>query len=235
MENCWITKGDSRIPCIEREDGDIITNDKSKTFILNDYFSKCFNNTIPPLTGDNCETYQNTSSNEFPEDLLCSEDEVLNLLYSLDVTKANAPDGISANMLKNTAHSIVSGVTIIFNLSLKNGELPTEWKVSAVNPIPKGTSKTKVTNYQPISLLSILSKLLEKHIHKLLLEHMECVSPLASQQWGFRSRRSTVLALIDATCVTGLRPSTMGKKSVHFSSISARHLILSLIIYYLIN
>ena len=225
-----ITKEDSRIPCIERENEDIITNDKSKTFILNDYFFICFNNTIPPLTDDNRETYQNTSSSEFPEDLLCSEDEVLNLLLSLD-----GPDGISANMLKNTAHSIVSGVTIIFNLSLKNGELPTEWKVFALNPIPKGTSKTEVTNYRPISLLSILSKLLEKHIHKLLLEHMECVSPLASQQWGFRSRRSTVLALIDATYVTGLKPSTMGKKSVHFSLISARHLILSLIVYYLIN
>ena len=77
---------------------------------------------------------QPTNTSEFPEDLLCSEDEVLNLLLSLDVNKANGPDGMSANMLKNTTHSIVSGVTAIFNLSLKNGELPTEWKV---NPILK--------------------------------------------------------------------------------------------------
>ena len=154
-------------------------------------------------------------------------------MLSLDVTKANCPYGISANMLKNTAHSIVSGVTIIFNLSLKSGELPIEWKVSAVNPIPKETAKTKVSNYWPISLLSILSKLLEKHVHKLLLDRMEAVSPFASQQWGFRSRRSTAPALI----TTGLRPSTMGKKSVHFSSTSARHLIniQSLTVYYLRN
>ena len=103
------------------------------------------------------------------------------------------------NSPKNTAHSTVKGVTIIFNLSLKNGELPTEWKVSAVNSILNGTAKTRVANYQPISLLSILSKLLEKHVHKLLLEHMENASPLAPQQWGFHSRRSTVSALIDAT------------------------------------
>ena len=102
-------------------------------------------------------------------------------------------------MLKNTAHSIATGVTTIFNLSLKNGELPTEWRVPAVNPIPKGTAKTEVSNYRPISLLSILSKLLEKHVHKLILDHMDSVSPLASQQWGFRSRWSTVSALIDAT------------------------------------
>ena len=114
--------------------------------------------------------------------LLCSEEEVLSLLLFLDVTKANGPDGISANMLKNTAHSIAGGVTTVFNLSLKTGELPTEWKVSAVNPIPKETAKTKVSNYRSVSLLSILSKLLEKHVHKLLLDHLESVSPLASQQ-----------------------------------------------------
>ena len=178
---------------------DIISSDELKASVLNNYFSKCFNNTIPPLTDSDHATYQHTCSSDYPEHLLCSEDEVLNLLLSLDITKANGPDGISANMLKNTAHSTVKGVTIIFNLSLKNGELPTEWKVSAVNPIPKGTAKTKVANYRPISLLSILSKLLEKHVHKLLLEHMENASPLAPQQWGFRSRRSTVSALIDAT------------------------------------
>ncbi|MCG8622266.1 MAG: hypothetical protein MJE68_09765 [Proteobacteria bacterium] len=121
-----ITKEDSRIPCIEGENGDIISNDELKASILNNYFSKCFNNTIPPLTDGDRATYQHTCSSEYPEHLLCSEDEVLSLLLSLDITKANGPDGVSANMLKNTACSIVEGVTIIFNLSLKNGELPTK-------------------------------------------------------------------------------------------------------------
>ena len=61
---------------------------------VNNYLSKCFNNSIPSLTDDDRATYQRTSSSEFPEDLLCLEDEVLNLLLSLDVNKANGPDGI---------------------------------------------------------------------------------------------------------------------------------------------
>ena len=132
-------------------------------------------------------------------ELLCTEDDVLDLLLSLDTTKANGPDGISAIMFKATAPSIVKGVTILFNMSIKLGKVPTEWKTSAIVPIPKGGDTNQLNNYQPISLLSILSKLLERHMYKHVLKHIEVTMPLALQQWGFRSGRSTVSALLDVT------------------------------------
>ena len=55
------------------------------------------------------------------------------------------------------------------------------------------------SNYRPISLLSVLSKLLERHLYKHLLKHMESTMPLALQQWGFRPGRSTVSALLGVT------------------------------------
>ena len=55
--------------------------------------------------------------------LLCSEEEVQDLLLSLDSTKANGPDGISATMLKATASSIASSVAFIFNRSIQLGAL----------------------------------------------------------------------------------------------------------------
>ena len=102
-------------------------------------------------------------------------------------------------MLKATAHSISKSVTLLFNKSIELGEIPHEWKVSAVNPIPKSKEKDKASNYRPISLLSILSKLLERHVHKLLLKHLDSVAPLAAQQWGFRPGQSTTSALLGAT------------------------------------
>ena len=121
------------------------------------------------------------------------------MLLTLDTSKANGPDEISALMLKATAHSIAKGITIPFNKSIELGAIPKEWKRSAVVPIPKGRVSNKPSNYRPISLLSILSKLMEKHMYKLIFNHIESTTPLALQQWGFRSGRSTVSALLDDT------------------------------------
>ena len=57
-------------------------------------------------------------SDECPPDLLCTEAEVMKMLQSLDTTKSSGPDGISAQMLKSTAHSITPSVTQLFNLSI---------------------------------------------------------------------------------------------------------------------
>ncbi len=97
---------------------------------------------------------------QIPLNNRCTEDEVFNLLSNLDTTKANGPDGISAKMLKATAETITP---MLFNLSIKNCELPYDWKLAHVTPIPKSNDKSDPLNYRPISLLSILVKLLEKH------------------------------------------------------------------------
>ena len=60
------------------------------------------------------------------------------MLLTLDTSKSSGPDGISAAMLKATATSIAKGITALFNKSIKCGQLPKEWKISAVVPIPKG-------------------------------------------------------------------------------------------------
>ena len=61
---------------------------------------------------------------ECPEELLCNEEDVYQLLSSLDVIKANGPDGISARILKHTAASITPSITKLFNLSLCIGHVP---------------------------------------------------------------------------------------------------------------
>ena len=81
------------------------------------------------------------------------------MLLTLDTSKSNGVDGISATMLKATAASIAPGITELFNKSIQPGTFPEAWKTSSVVPIPKGNEHTSVSNYRPISLLPILSKL----------------------------------------------------------------------------
>ena len=65
-----------------------------------------------------------------------------------------------------------------------------------VVPVPKSNTHANPSNFRPISLLPILSKLLEHHIHYLLAEHLSLHYPISSAQWGFQSRKSTVTALL---------------------------------------
>ncbi len=118
--------------------------------------------------------------------MLCSEEKVLSLISSLDTTKSTGFDGVSARMLKYTAPSIARSVTDLFNLSLRTGKIPTHWKIARITPIPKGGKPEDPTNYRPISILTILSKLLEKHVHEVLSDHLVITSPLSDSQWVFQ-------------------------------------------------
>jgi len=67
-------------------------------------------------------------------------------------------------------------------------------------PTPKSNNnKDLPNNYRPISLLSVLSKLLERHVHKLLADHLSTHHPLSNSQWGFSEGKSTVTALLTTT------------------------------------
>ena len=108
-------------------------------------------------------------------------------------------DDISTRMLKETALSITPAVTQLFNISIRLGELPEEWKIARVTPIPKSHDHSVPGNYRPISLLSVLSKLLEMHIRNLLIDHLMNHYPLSAHQWGFTQGKSTTGALLDTT------------------------------------
>ena len=87
---------------------------------------------------------------------------------------------------------------MLFNISIKNCELPYDWKLAHVTPIPKSNDKSDPLNYRPISLLSILVKLLEKHMYSKILEHLKDISFLSNKQWGFTKGKSTTGALLTA-------------------------------------
>ena len=137
----------------------------SEANVLNHYFSTCSNSSTPPLTPTS--HFDSPPSSSCPLDLLCSEDKLLRLLLNLSCDTATGPDGISARMLKLSAHSITAPLTLIFNISISSSIFPSHWKNSYIVPIPKSKStSSSPSDYRPISLLSIISKVLERHIFK---------------------------------------------------------------------
>ena len=119
------------------------------------------------------------------------------MLQKLDTGKANGPDAISARMLKRTA--IAPSVTELFNISISTGQLPKDWKVSYVVPIPKLPGAKSPSDFQPIFLLSVLRKVLERHFHMLISDHIAEQYRLSNCQWGFQPNKSALSALISTT------------------------------------
>ena len=112
---------------------------------------------------------------------------------------ASGSDGVSCHILRATARAITPAITSIFNKSLEQSKLPNDWKTSNVTPILKHGDPSSVLNYRPISLLPLLSKLLERIVHNKISNFLYSNKLLSNCQFGFRPRSSTQEALLSAT------------------------------------
>ena len=130
--------------------------------------------------------------------------------------KGNGPDAIYARMLKHTASAIASSVTELFNLSIRTGQLPKDWKVSHVVPISKHPGAKSPSNFRPISPLSVLSKVLERHFHMLISDHLAEHHPLSNCQWGFQPKKSA-FSHWSAWLMTGYNNLKQGMRLVQYS------------------
>lgn len=92
---------------------------------------------------------------------------------------------------------VVEHLTAIFNESLESGIVPDEWKLANVTPIFKKGIKNDPNNYRPISLTSIIVKILESIIADKIFKHIEENNLIIDSQHGFRSNRSCLTNLLD--------------------------------------
>ena len=77
-----------------------------------------------------------------------------------------APDLIVNRLLKELAQPLALPLADLFNFSLSSGSVPNNWKQANVTPVHKENDPSDVANYRPISLLSTVSKVLEKSVHE---------------------------------------------------------------------
>jgi len=124
------------------------------------------------------------------------EEGVGKLLQELNPNKAPGPDKIPPWMLKLAAPSLAPMLTDIYQTSIDQGITPHQWRTANITPIHKKGDKTRVENYRPISLTSVISKQLEHIIHSQIMRYSDHHKILTSQQHGFRRQHSTETQLI---------------------------------------
>ena len=91
-----------------------------------------------------------------------TERYLFNILKNVEVTKAAGIDQISGKFLKDGARILEKPISELCNLSMTLGSFPDAFKIAKVKPLFKKGSKTDPSNYRPISLLPLLSKVFER-------------------------------------------------------------------------
>ncbi|MCG8034729.1 MAG: reverse transcriptase family protein [Candidatus Thiodiazotropha taylori] len=132
-------------------------------------------------------------------DIEISNSGIETLLKKLNPNKASGPDQISPRLLKELNHELAPILTKIFSCSLETGIVPDDWKTALVAPVYKKGPKHKPSNYRPISLTCISSKLMEHILVSNIMDHFDTHCLLNPFQHGFRSKHSCETQLIGFT------------------------------------
>ena len=118
---------------------------------------------------------------------------IKSIIIKLKNTKAPGKDRIHNTLLKKLPHIALQHIRTIIKLCFQNCCFPMQWKHAEVIPIHKpGKDPTSPSSYRPISLLSSLSKIMERVILFQINDHIEDNNILPKQQFGFRQKFSTV-------------------------------------------
>ena len=171
--------------------GNVLVDPIAKANALNSHFKSIF------TTEDySCLPNKGPSPHPTIADLSISTFGIHNLLSSLNIHKSAGPDEINAIVLKETREVTAPILCAIFRCSLQNGTVPGDWKKANVVPIYKKGNRQHPSNYRPISLTSIVSKLFEKIISSHIVKHLESHNMLYDLQHGFRQHRSCETQLV---------------------------------------
>ena len=178
----------SRIPDTVSQAGEVFrTVPKDKANLFNDYFCQQFS------SASNYDIDIEYSNDPFYNFYIDFRD-VRKMLSSLNQNKSPGPDGISGKLLKKCSSSLAYPLTLLFNLSFSQGQIPPEWKLANIVPVHKKGDKSLVENYRPISLISIIMKVFEKCIRDKLLNL--CEEQIHPSQHGFLPNKSCATQLI---------------------------------------
>lgn len=188
------SQGDThvKIPALLGENEEACT-DYDKAEALNKQYSSVYQINTESMDGssDNLQdVYEAGKYDQFRISYL----DIMKVIRKLKNGKAAGPDGINNRIIKLAAVGIVPYLRTLFQLSINNGQLPTEWKLAHVIPIFKSGERCRASNYRPVSLTSAICKILEKlvckYLNSVLVEH------LSEAQHGFRQYYSCETQLL---------------------------------------
>ena len=170
---------------------------------MNEYFcsigenlaSKIEDAPNPLLAGDSAVNQKNTRF-KFKH---ISTLDIRDAIAKLKTANSFGNDTISSYFLKLALPVMETSFAIMFNTSIETSQFPNLWKLARITPIFKGGDRSDKSNYRPISILPVISRLFEKLIADQLYQYMNENDMFSSNQSGFRRLHSTLTCLLKNT------------------------------------
>ena len=193
-----IPKSNQVLPYSIEVNGAKTTDDKGIAQMFNEYFVTCAQNItsgIPKHSEINLDDTEIINTEGKFELQQVTSEFVFKEIENMSDDKAAGDDGISCRLLKMSKHIIVDSFTCLINNSITTGHVPKGLTKARVIPIYKTGDMSTPGNYRPISVLSVVSKILEKAVHFQLCGFLNKNEILYPNQSGFRPLHSTATAL----------------------------------------
>ena len=178
-------------------DGKLITDQKMVVDKMNHYFINVADNLAKKIPKPNTK-YQDFLKNPNIHSMYLTEigpHEIEEIIQHLGSNKAGDIYNNNTNLVKLGGSVLTQIMTLLFNKSFDQGVFPSALKVSKIVPIHKGDSLFELSNYRPISLLPIFSKILEKLMYIRVIGFIERYNILYENQYGFQKGLSTEFAI----------------------------------------
>ena len=187
------------LPSEFKIDGKITDDLKLVTNAFCKYYAEVGERTEKKVKQTN-RTYHSYLKKSTENNFYCTpatEHEVAKLIKNLKNKSSHGEDAISNKLLKLIQENVVTPLTYLINRSIKENYFPKIFKHAIVKPLFKSGDNQLIENYRPISLLRVISKLIERVVNDRLVNYLEKYKLLSDHQYGFRKNRSTVDATLD--------------------------------------
>jgi hypothetical protein len=180
------------IRCLRNQQGEITSNTAEIVNILNEQFQSVF----VKNEDDNIKELETKTVN------MCSEpkfviDHVKNKILALKPFKSVGVDMVHGYVLRECVESLARPLSLIFQQSYNDGVVPAIWKKANITPLFKKGGKLEPANYRPVSLTSIVCKLMESLLKDTMVEHLEANQLINVNQHGFVRGKSCVSNLLE--------------------------------------
>ena len=179
----------SSLPPLLSDGGELVTNPKGKADLLMTHF-------VSKLSRKQLQLDEDVDVKPTLINIAFRSSEVEKLLNALDPHGGTDPIGMFPLFLKETSRVLAPKLSAVFRRLLRSGSFPVCWRVANITSIPKGSPSPNVSNYRPISITPILSKVFEHLISTRLSRFLERSCLLSSNQFAYRKNLGTTDVLL---------------------------------------